>query len=43
VLEDYYQVSPEWRNQYLAANVYNLPGSGERDNPLVQRTRAALS
>jgi hypothetical protein len=43
VLEDYYNISPEWRNQYLAANVYNLHGSSDRDNPLVQRTRAALA
>ncbi len=43
VLEDYYLMSPEWRNEYLAANVVNLRGSGERDNPLVQRTRAAFA
>lgn len=43
VMEDYYLVSPEWRNQYLAANVFNLHGSSERDNPLVERTRAAFA
>ncbi|MCA9099829.1 MAG: hypothetical protein KDA63_01680 [Planctomycetales bacterium] len=43
VLEDYYHVSPEWRNRYLASSVYNLRGSGDRDNSLVQRTRAALA
>ncbi|MCA9054176.1 MAG: hypothetical protein KDA75_10090 [Planctomycetaceae bacterium] len=42
VLEDYYLISPEWRDQYLAANVFNLHGSTERDNPLVERIRAAL-
>lgn len=42
VLEDYYRVSPEWRDRYLALSVYNLRGSGERDNRLVERTRAAL-
>jgi hypothetical protein len=43
VLEDYYHVSPEWRDMYLALSVFNLRGSGERDNQLVQRTRAALA
>jgi len=42
VLEDYYHVSPGWRERYLAASVFNLRGSGEPDNSLVQRTRAAL-
>jgi hypothetical protein len=42
VLEDFYHVSPEWRNRFLASGVYNLHGSKDRDNPLVQRTRAAL-
>jgi hypothetical protein len=42
VLEDYYHVSPTWRNRYLAASVFNLRGSGGPDNELVKRTRAAL-
>ena len=42
VLEDYYHVTPKWRNRYLAAAMFNLPGSGDRDNGLVERTRAAL-
>ncbi|MEX0717702.1 MAG: hypothetical protein WD066_14000 [Planctomycetaceae bacterium] len=42
-LEDYYHVSPAWRDQYLALSVYNLDGTGSRDNDLVQRTRAALA
>ena len=42
VLEDYYQVSPQWRNRYLASGAFNLRGSGGRDNALVARTRAAL-
>lgn len=42
VLEDYYQISPGLREPFLAASVYNLRGSSERDNPLVERTRAAL-
>ena len=43
VLEDYYQISPGLRDAFLAASVYNLRGSSEPDNPLIQRTRAALS
>ena len=42
VLEDFYHVSPEWRAGYLAASVFNLTGSGARDNGLIQRARAAL-
>jgi hypothetical protein len=43
VLEDYYHVSPAWRNRFLASSVYNLRGSAGSDNALVQRTRAALA
>jgi hypothetical protein len=42
VLEDYYNVSPVWRDRYLAASLVLLPGSGDRDNSLVKRTRAAF-
>jgi hypothetical protein len=42
VLEDYQNVSPAWRNRFLAASVFNLRGSGDKDNELVKRTRAAL-
>jgi hypothetical protein len=42
VLEDYFQVSPKWRDRYLAASAFNLRGSGGPDNQLVNRTRAAL-
>jgi hypothetical protein len=42
VLEDYYHISPGWRNRYLAASVFNLRGSKQPDNRLVERTRAAL-
>ncbi|MGE5193428.1 MAG: hypothetical protein ACM3U2_13115 [Deltaproteobacteria bacterium] len=42
VLEDFYHVSPEWRDKYLAASVFNLTGSGARDNALIQRARATL-
>jgi hypothetical protein len=42
VLEDYAHVSSPWRDRLLAASVFYLRGSGERDNGLVGRTRAAL-
>jgi len=42
VLEDYYQISPEWRNRYLAAAVYNLRGAQNSQNPLVERAQRAL-
>jgi hypothetical protein len=43
VLEDYANVSPAWRNRFLAASVFNLCGSWRDDNRLVARTRAALA
>ncbi len=43
VLEDYKHVSPQYRGQFLASSVFNLRGSGGRDNKLVERTRAALA
>ncbi len=42
VLEDYEFMAPQWRDRYLAASVFNLKGSGDKDNDLVQRIRAAL-
>lgn len=42
VLEDYRAISPEFRNQYLASAAFLLPGSGDRNNALIERTRAAL-
>lgn len=42
VLEDFYHVSPSWRDLYLATSVFNLRGAGERDNRLVERTRRAF-
>jgi hypothetical protein len=41
-LEDFYHVSPEWRNRFLAASVFWLKGSAGNDAPVLQRTRAAL-
>jgi hypothetical protein len=42
VLEDYRNVSPAWRDRFLASSVYMLRGSGDGDNALVQRVRAAV-
>jgi hypothetical protein len=42
VLEDYYNASPAWRERYLASSLLLLPGSADRDNDLVRRTRAAF-
>ena len=41
-LEDYYNIAPQLRNRYLAMSVFNLRGSGHRDNKLVNRIREAL-
>jgi hypothetical protein len=41
-LEDYYHVTPAWRDRYLASSVFWLKGSGARDTPLIERARAAL-
>jgi len=43
VLEDYLNVSPTWRDRFLATSVFNLKGSRGDDNPLVKRTREALA
>ena len=42
VLEDYERLSPPFRDRLLAASLFYLHGSGDADNKLVQRTRAAL-
>lgn len=42
VLEDYFHVSPNWRNRFLAAAMFQLRGSTGPDNALVKRTQAAL-
>lgn len=42
VLEDYFNLSPKFRERYLAASVFWLKGSGANDSGLVARTRAAF-
>jgi hypothetical protein len=41
-LEDYYHASPEWRARFLASSVFWLRGTGDKDNDLIKRARAAL-
>lgn len=43
ILEDFYHVSPNWRNAYLASNIFKLRATGERDNVLFQRINDALA
>lgn len=40
-LEDYFKISPEWRNRFLATSVYNLKGSRHKNNGIVERIRSA--
>lgn len=42
VLEDYFAVSPAWRDRYLAASLLRLRSPADQDNKLVARIRAAL-
>ena len=43
VLEDFGQVAPGWRERLLASAMFQFRGAGDKDNALVQRTRAALT
>jgi hypothetical protein len=43
VLEDAFELPPALRPRFMAASMYNLHGSGERDNGLITRARAALA
>ena len=42
ILEDFYHVSPAWRNRCLAASVYKLRGTRDADNQLTQNAAQAL-
>ena len=42
VLEDFYNVSPAWRNRCLAASVFKLRSSRDADNKLTQNAAQAL-
>ena len=43
VLEDVYSLPEGLRPQFLAASMFHLRGSGDRDNTLIQRARTALA
>lgn len=43
VMEDYRAMAPQWRDGYLAASAFFLRGSGDSENDLVKRARAALA
>ena len=42
-LEDFYNVSPAWRNRFLASTMFYLKGSGGNDTELFRRAQAAIS
>jgi len=42
-LEDYYHLTPAWRDRYLATSMFNLRGAGGADTDLARRARAALT
>jgi hypothetical protein len=43
VLEDVHHLAPPLRPSFLAASMFNLRGSGDRDNALIRRAEAALA
>ena len=43
VLEDVYHLPTALRPTFLAASMFNLHGTGDRDNGLIKRARAALA
>jgi hypothetical protein len=42
-MEDSSNISPAWRDRFLAASLFWLKGSGAGDSPIVKRTMAALA
>ncbi len=42
-LEDFYHATPRWRERFLATSMFNLRGTGHRDNQLSDRIRDALN
>jgi hypothetical protein len=43
VMEDCFHATPAWRNRFVAASLFWLHGSGDGDNELIKRARAALA
>jgi hypothetical protein len=42
-LEDFYHVTPGWRDRYLASSMFWLKGSAGADTDVVRRIRAAMA
>ncbi len=42
VLEDFYKISSDWRNRYLATGAFQLRGLADPQNGLVDRIRQSL-
>jgi hypothetical protein len=42
-LEDFFNVSPAWRDRFLAGSMFWLRGPSGPDSPVLQRTRQALA
>ncbi|MCA9199945.1 MAG: hypothetical protein KDA87_20540, partial [Planctomycetales bacterium] len=42
-MEDFYHVSPQWRNRFLATSVFHLKGSKHEDAGLAKRIQMAIS
>ncbi len=43
VFEDYYAISPAWRNYFAASTLYKLRGMQDQDTQLLPRIRSALA
>jgi len=41
-LEDFFHATGSWRARYLATSMFNLHGSGDKNNGLIERARAVL-
>jgi hypothetical protein len=41
-MEDCYHTSPRWQARFLATSLFNLKGTGDRDNGLISHVRTAL-
>jgi hypothetical protein len=42
-LEDFYNTTSPWRGRFLATSMFNLHGSGDANNHLIERARAVLA
>ena len=42
-LEDFYNTTGPWRARLLATSMFNLHGSGDKNNDLIEQAREVLS